>query len=123
MLNLTINPYICVRLIFKNMALSFRKIFLTSILTGVLMLPYLGSIFHLFEDHDHKTCEISETHLHELELDCDILDYQFAPSIEFNPEGFSALVQISKQKRFTSYYLGYSFSIDTIDTLRGPPIA
>ena len=122
MLNLTINPYICVRLIFKNMALSFRKIFLTSILTGVLMLPYLGSIFHLFEDHDHKTCEISETHLHELEFDCYILDYQFAPSIEFTPEGLSILVQTSKQKKFTSYYLGYSFSIDTIDTLRGPPV-
>lgn len=122
MLNLTINPYICMRLIFVNMELNFRKIFLASVLTAVLMLPYLGSIFHLFEDHDHQTCEISETHLHELELDCDILDYQFAPSIKFTPEGLSILVQTSKQKKFTSYYLGYSFSIDTIDTLRGPPV-
>ena len=105
------------------MELNFRKIYMASVFTVTLMLPYLGSIFHLFEDHDHQTCEISETHLHELELDCDILEYQFAPIIKFTPEGLSAFVQTSNQKKFSSYYFGYSFSIDTIDTLRGPPIS
>ena len=66
------------------MAINLKKTFLSLFLTTVLMLPYLGSFSHLFEDHDHKTCEISETHFHELELDCDILDYQFAPSLEIS---------------------------------------
>lgn len=104
------------------MELNFRKIYMVSVFAVTLMLPYLGSIFHLFEDHDHQTCDISETHLHDLELDCDILDYQFSPSIEFTPESLNTLVQTSEQMKFLSLYLGYSFSIDTIDTLRGPPI-
>jgi hypothetical protein len=118
-----IYPYLCIRLISESMVFNFRKIFLSCFLIAVLMLPYLGSVFHLFDDHDHQTCEISETHLHELELDCDILEYQFAPIIKFTPEGLSFLVQTFNQKKFSSYYLGYSFSIDTIDTLRGPPIS
>ena len=123
MLKLKINPYICMRLIFeRKMALNLKKMFLTSFLTAVLMLPYLGSFYHLFEDHDHKTCEISETHLHEIEFDCNILDYQFTPIIEISSDIKDALVQISQQKKYTSFYFGYSFSIDTIDTLRGPPI-
>jgi hypothetical protein len=73
------------RLIFVNMELNFRKIFLASVLTAVLMLPYLGSIFHLFEDHDHQTCEISETHLHELELDCDILGLSICTQYRIYP--------------------------------------
>jgi hypothetical protein len=85
------------------------------------MLPYLGSLSHLFEDHDHKTCEISQTHLHELELDCDILDYQFAPSIEISSEtnGF-LFIHLSKRNSLFSMR-EILFSIDTHDTLRGPP--
>ena len=85
------------------------------------MLPYFGSLSHLFEDHDHKTCEISQTHLHELELDCDILDYQFAPSIEISSETKGAFVFTSQQNKLPFFNLVDSFSIDTHDTLRGPP--
>ena len=103
------------------MAVNLKKIFLPSLLTAVLMLPYLGSFSHLFQDHDHKTCEISVTHLHELELDCDILDYQFAPSIEISFETDHAFVHASQQKKFPFFNEGDSFSIDTHHTLRGPP--
>ena len=105
----------------KKMAFNPKKIFLSSLLTAVLMLPYLGSFSHLFEDHEHKTCEISQTHLHELELDCDILDYQFAPSIEISSETNGAFVFTSQQNKLPFFNLGDSFSIDTYDTLRGPP--
>lgn len=103
------------------MKLNLNKMLMSSLLTGVLMLPYLGSFTHIFEDHDHKTCEISETHLHELELDCDILDYQFAPTTEVFSKSSSLIVIRSQQKKFSFFYLGDSFSIDTHDTLRGPP--
>ncbi len=64
------------------MPIKVSKFLLSSLLTWILMLPYWGSFSHIFEGHDHKTCEISETHLHEIELECDILDYHFSPSIE-----------------------------------------
>jgi len=103
------------------MVINLNKILLSSLLTTVLMLPYLGSLSHLFEDHDHKTCEISQTHIHELELDCDILDYQFASSIEISSETNGAFVFTSQQNKLPFFNLGDSFSIDTHDSLRGPP--
>jgi len=100
---------------------NLKKIFLSSFLTVILVFPYLGSFSHLFEDHEHKTCEISETHLHELDLDCDILDYQFAPSVQISTHIYCSIVYASKQKKLTFFNEGDSFSIDIHDTLRGPP--
>jgi len=105
----------------EKMELNLKKIFFSSFLTAVLMFPYLGSFSHLFEDHDHKTCEISETHFHELELDCDILDYQFASSIEISPFKYGVFVYSFHQKKLPFFNQGDSFSIDIHDTLRGPP--
>ena len=103
------------------MELNLKKIFFSSFLTAVLMFPYLGSFSHLFGDHDHKTCEISETHIHELELDCDILDYQFAPSIEILSYKHGVIDFSFHQKQLPFFNQGDSFSIDIHDTLRGPP--
>ena len=103
------------------MALNLNKIFFSSLLTVVLMLPYLGSFSHIFEEHDHKTCEISEIHLHELDLDCHILDYQFAPSLEISSVTDFAVVYSSRQKKFPFFNEGDSYSIDLHDTPRGPP--
>jgi len=103
------------------MQLDFKKLLLSSLLTFVLWLPYIGSSSHLFEDHDHKTCEIVETHLHGIELDCDILEYQYAPSIEILGQAFSWIALTAAQKKFHYFCLGDSFSIDTYDSLRGPP--
>ena len=105
----------------KKMAFNPKKIFLSSLLTAVLMLPYLGSFSHLFEDHEHKTCEIYQTHLHELELDCDILDYQFAPSVQISTNINCSIVYASQQKKLIFFNEGDSFSIDIHYTLRGPP--
>ena len=119
---LNINPYIWgienrVILMQSNV----RKLMLSSLLTFVLLLPYIGSFSHLFEDHDHKTCEILETHLHEIELECDILDYQLAPSIEIFGVVAKLIAVVPYQKKCSYYCLGDSFPIDTYDSLRGPP--
>ena len=103
------------------MAINQNKILLPLFLTAVLMLPYLGSFSHLYEDHDHKTCEISETHFHELELDCDILDYQFASSIEISSYKYGVFVYSFHLKKLPFFNQGDSFSIDIHYTLRGPP--
>ena len=85
------------------------------------MLPYWGTLSHLFEDHDHKTCEISQTHIHEIEIDCDILDYQFPSSIEISYKNKDNAIFRFQSKKTSFFYLGYSYSIDTVDKLRGPP--
>ncbi len=105
------------------MSFNVKKIVLSSFLTGVLMLPYWGSFYHLFEDHNHTSCEISETHLHEIVLDCNVLDYHFAPSIEISYPFESLVVPLAHQKKITAYYLRYSFSVDPLELLRGPPAA
>ena len=105
----------------KSIRSSSVKIFSTTFLIFVLMLPYLGSFLHLFQGHDHKTCEISETHLHQIDVDCEILDYHFPTVIEISNEILTSLDLSPQQKKTSFFYLGYSFSIDTIDLLRGPP--
>ena len=102
-------------------AFKLDKIFLSSFLTAVLILPYLGSFSHLFEDHKHKTCEIFQTHLHEFELDCDILDYQFAPSLEIASYKYGVFDYSFRQKKLPFFNQGDYFSIDIHDKLRGPP--
>ena len=103
------------------MALNLNKILFSSLLTVILMLPYLGSFSHLFEEHDHSTCEISEIHLHALDLDCHIIDYQFAPSLEISSVADLMVVNSSKQKKFSFFDEGDFYSVDLNYTLRGPP--
>tara|TARA_B100001057_G_scaffold495555_1_gene594857 strand:+ start:8524 stop:8841 length:318 start_codon:yes stop_codon:yes gene_type:complete len=102
---------------------SWVKTLIPAFLTFVLLLPYGGSLFHLFEDHEHKTCDISIVHLHEIDFDCDVFDYYFTPKIEgsysityhnftiFNKLNFS----LSSRLFFESLINPY--------LLRGPPIA
>lgn len=104
-----------------KMAFNLYKILLSSLLTVILMLPHLGYLSHLFEEHDHKTCEISEIHLHELDLDCNILDYQFSPSLEISSVIDFMVVYSYEQKKFPFFNEGDFYSIDLHDTLRGPP--
>lgn len=104
-----------------SMDISLKRIFQSSFLTAVLMLPYWGTLFHLFEDHVHETCDISETHLHEIELDCNILEYQFASTTEVSSENNCNVILSFNQSKTSFFYLGYSYLINTIDTLRGPP--
>lgn len=87
------------------------------------MLPHLGALSHLYEDHDHKTCEKSQTHLHEIKLNCDILDYQFASSIQIPNQSNGNIISSFHQKKTFFFHLGYSFPIDLLDTVRGPPKA
>jgi hypothetical protein len=104
------------------MPIKVSKFLLSYLLTGILMLPYWCSFSHLFEGHDHKTCDISETHFHGIELDCDILEYQFASSTEISNENNCNIILSFNQIKTSFFYLGFSYSIINIDTLRGPPL-
>ena len=102
---------------------SWVKIFIPSILTFVLLLPYLGSFLHLFEDHDHKTCDISIVHFHEIDFDCDVFDYYFTPKIEVsNSILYYNFTIFNKLKFSLSSRLNFESLINPY-LLRGPPIA
>ena len=103
------------------MALNLNKILFSSLMSVILMLPYLGSFSHLFEKHNHSTCEISEIHLHELDLDCHILDYQIVSSLEISSVADLMVFNPSKQKKFSFFDEGDFYSVDLNYTLRGPP--
>lgn len=92
-----------------------------SFLSFVLLLPYGGALIHILEGHEHKTCDITSVHFHQLDIDCDIFDYNFVPKIEFsnhvsdiNPLGFN------KPKKSKSSGLYFPYSINPY-LLRGPP--
>ena len=102
---------------------SWVKIFIPSILTFVLLLPYLGSFLHLFEDHEHETCDISIVHFHEVDLDCEVFEYYFTPKIEVsNFFPFFNLIICNKLK-FSLDSRRFFESLINPYLLRGPPIA
>ena len=102
---------------------SWVKIFIPTILIFVLLLPYLGSFLHLFEDHEHETCDISIVHFHEVDLDCDVFEYYFTPKIEVsNSIPYYNFTIFNKLNFSLSSRLNFE-SLTNPYLLRGPPIA
>ena len=99
------------------------KIFISTCLTLVLLLPYVGSFLHLFEDHEHETCDISIVHFHEVDFDCDVFEYYFTPKIEVsNFFPFLNLI-IHNNLKFSLDSQRFFESPINLYQLRGPPIA
>ena len=102
---------------------SWVKTLIPTSLTFILLLPYGGSFLHLFEDHDHKTCDISIVHFHEIDFDCDVFDYYFTPKIEVsNSIPYYNFTIFNKLKFSLSSRLNFESLINPY-LLRGPPIA
>ena len=102
---------------------SWVKTLIPTFLTFILLFPYGGSFLHLFEDHDHKTCDISIVHFHEIDFDCDVFDYYFTPKIEVsNSIPYYNFTIFNKLKFSLSSRLNFESLINPY-LLRGPPIA
>ena len=102
---------------------SWVKILIPTFLTFILLLPYGGSLLHLFEDHEHKTCDISIVHFHEIDFDCDVFEYYFTPKIEVsNFFPFFNLIIRNEQKFSLDSQRFLESPINTCQ-LRGPPVA
>ena len=102
---------------------SWVKILIPTFLTFILLLPYGGSLLHLFEDHEHKTCDISVVHFHEIDFDCDVFDYYFTPKIEVSNSIPHYNFTIFHKLNFSlSSRLFFESPINPY-LLRGPPIA
>ena len=98
-----------------------KNTFFAILLTSILILPYLGSFSHLFEDHKHKTCSDSTTHIHAIDFDCDILDYHFTPQVNFSSTAFSSLALDNPMHAFSYLYFRVISQKREKQLLRGPP--
>ena len=98
-----------------------KNTFFTILLTSTLMLPYLGSFSHLFEDHKHKTCSDFTTHIHAIDFDCDILEYNFTPQLNLSLTGFRAFTPYNPKHVFSHLYLRFPSKKILRNSLRGPP--
>ena len=98
-----------------------KKIFFAILLTSILMLPYLGSFSHLFEDHKHETCSDFTTHIHVIDIDCDILEYNFTPQLNLSSTGFRALIPYNPKHFFSHLYIRFPSKKRVVNLLRGPP--
>ena len=92
-----------------------------SFLSFVLLLPYGGALIHILEGQEHKPCDISAVHFHQVAIDCDIFDYNFVPKIEFsNHVSYFNSPRLNKSKNSISSSLHFILSINPY-LLRGPP--
>ncbi len=100
---------------------SWVKILISSFLTFILLLPYGGSLLHLFEDHEHKTCDISIVHIHEIDFDCDIFNYYFTPKIEVSNSIFNNDLIVYDKSNICLRPQLYFDPLNNPYFLRGPP--
>ena len=97
---------------------------LASILVIAVLLPTLVKVGHLFDHHEHKVCEssvTSETHFHELDVDCEFYKFKITDSFFFKPKHLESQVHNYKAKLEDSYYLYFLPHQHIISYLRGPP--
>ena len=96
---------------------------ITIILIVSILIPSIVKIGHVFENHKHDVCtdNLSQTHLHTLDLDCEFYKFKINKPFVFNT-ATPRLVSVennhkthTSQYHFISHYQRLSFA------LRGPP--
>jgi len=95
----------------------FRWLFL-----GLILYPTLAQHVHIFEHHDHPTCEENSLHFHEGDTSCELLDYVSNTQAVLPTFAFTSLnewVKLEKSYHFPSVYSKSLFS----KSLRGPPFS
>lgn len=89
---------------------------------GLILYPTLAQHVHIFEHHDHPTCEENSLHFHEGETSCELLDYvsntqAVLPTFDFT--SLNEWVKLEKSHHFSAVYSKPLFSKHQ----RGPPAA
>lgn len=64
---------------------SISRFVLGLFLSLVIMMPSFVMAGHIFEEHEHISCNEVKTHLHEAKVDCSLCDFHFS-SFDFEPE-------------------------------------
>lgn len=91
------------------------------LLVIIMLFPSAFQFVHSFEDHDQSKCTETTTHIHELEVECSICDFQISTfTYSFNNEIVYSITQ--NQKLYAAYYKSKKHnSTKQSFSLRGPP--
>lgn len=108
----------------KCIIASFFKV-LAVTLTLAVLLPSAVKLSHVFNHHEHEVCSNDDvntnTHFHELDLDCEFYKFKLNTNYYFNVE----ITEISSQANFyklnSDFYLYLRAHEQDTSYLRGPP--
>lgn len=99
-----------------------KHFFFRWLFVGLIFYPTLAQHVHIFEHHDHPTCEESSLHFHEGDTSCALLNYVSNAQAVLPTFVFSSApehIQFEESFFITAVYSKPLFS----KTLRGPPSA
>ncbi len=102
---------------------QFGKIIAALLLLVALMLPTAIDFIHMFEGHDHITCNDSTTHVHKSVVKCDICHFNLASfnyDIAEYPNLLLSKIPQKNEVNFTSLLFNSNKLTNT--QLRAPPI-
>ena len=105
------------------MIYSLTNRLLSILLSLILITPYVGSLLHLLENHHHETCNISEVHLHQIDIDCDIYNYYFTPNIDKSNHILIENLVLFNERKISINFEQYTSSFTKSNLLRAPPLA
>ena len=91
------------------------------ILILVFSIPTIIQSSLFFENHSHKICEISDTHLHEKIEVCNLCDFTFSKKDYILNKNLSIKI-ITNYKFYYLYYKTLFSSLIIFFDSRGPPL-
>lgn len=95
---------------------------LSIVLLFALMLPFALKLEHVFQDHNHSICSSKiESHIHQLEDDCDFLNYTINSANSPSNLVFETKIDILFAEKNFIYTTAFSSSEKATSFLRGPP--
>lgn len=97
-----------------------KYFFIRLLLVGLIFYPTLAQHVHIFEHHDHPTCEESTLHFHEGDTSCELLDYLSNAQGVLLTFAFSSPSDYIKVEETFHIPALYSKSLYS-KSLRGPP--
>ncbi|WP_452230286.1 MULTISPECIES: hypothetical protein [unclassified Lacinutrix] len=97
--------------------------FVTILLIVTILIPSIVKLGHVFENHKHDVCtdNLSQTHLHTLDLECEFYKFKVNSSFVFQAPAFHLIYVENNHKVHTSQYQFISEYQRLSFALRGPP--
>lgn len=95
----------------------------TFLIVACLILPSVVKFSHIFAHHKHEVClGENQSHLHELDLDCEFYKFNLSNSFYFNiEEDFNLSMNLPSQLLNTEYNSFLKSHQQLSTYLRGPP--
>ncbi|MBU2938658.1 hypothetical protein KO494_03800 [Lacinutrix sp. C3R15] len=93
------------------------------ILIAALLTPSLVKVGHVFENHKHDVCtdNLSQTHLHALDLDCEFYKFKLNTKYYTVLNNFRIDVEENYSKINNTFYYFFNNHQQFSFSLRGPP--